>query len=220
GIAARHQDCPVRPVRAGRPDLLPVDHPLVARALRLGAEAGEVGAGAGLGEELAPYLLAAQGLRCVPALLLLGAEGEERGHAHAEADLEVAARHEVARLLLRVDHLIDGRQGAPAPFHRPVQGGESRLRLLGLELLGSLEALVAVAAIIAALPRLEGAALGLRIDAEPLANFLAELCFFRSVVEVHADSPSASPTSLGDYARVPAECRAKLRADRERGSSS
>src|SRR5262249_8069610 len=167
-----------------------------------------------------PYLLAADGQRRVAPLLLLAAEGEQRGHAHTEADLEVAARHEVARLLLCVDHLIDGRLGAPAPLHRPMQGGESGLRLLGLELLGPLQALVAVAAVITALPRLEGAALGLGVDAEPFAHFLAELCLFRSVVEIHCYSPSASPTSLGDYSRVPAECRAKLRADRERGSSS
>src|SRR5262249_57564378 len=98
-----------------------------------------------------------------------------------------------ARLCRRVDDLIEGGQGAPAPLPRPVQRGESRLRLLGLKLLGPLEALVAVAARIAALPRLEGAALGLGIDAEPLANVLAKRCFFRSVVEVHGDSPKRLP---------------------------
>ena len=39
GIAARDQDGPVRPVRARGPDLLPVDHPVVAVALGARAEA-------------------------------------------------------------------------------------------------------------------------------------------------------------------------------------
>ena len=68
GIAARHQDGHVRPVRAGRPDLLAVDHPVVAVAHRARAQSGQVRAGAGLGEELAPHLVTAQRRRRVAAL--------------------------------------------------------------------------------------------------------------------------------------------------------
>ena len=43
-----------------RPDLLAVDHALVAVAHGAGAEVGQVAAGAGLAEQLAPDLLAAE----------------------------------------------------------------------------------------------------------------------------------------------------------------
>ena len=69
GIAAGDDDAPVGEVRAGGPDLLAVDDPVVAVAHRARAQAGEVGAGGRLGEELAPDLLARQRLRRVAALL-------------------------------------------------------------------------------------------------------------------------------------------------------
>ncbi len=60
-----------RVVRARGPDLLAVDHPVVAVALGLGADAGHVGPGGRLGEELAPHFLAVQrGLHV--ALQMLG----------------------------------------------------------------------------------------------------------------------------------------------------
>ncbi len=80
GIAARDEDRPVGPVRARGPDLLAVDHPVVAVALGARAQAGQVGAGAGLGEELAPHLIAAEGRRRIPLLLLVGAR-RRRGSA-------------------------------------------------------------------------------------------------------------------------------------------
>ena len=52
-------------VRAGRPHLLTVHHPLVAVAHGPGGEPGEVAAGARLAEELAPHLVAAQHRRQV-----------------------------------------------------------------------------------------------------------------------------------------------------------
>src|SRR5262249_31488339 len=89
---------------------------------RARAQARQVRARARLGEELAPHLGAAQGGGRVAALLLLRPVGEERGHAHAEPDLEVAAWHEVPRFLLRVDHLVDRRQRPPAPLRGRVGG--------------------------------------------------------------------------------------------------
>ena len=58
GIGAREQDAAVGdpPVRA--PDLLAGHHPAVAVALGAGLQRREVGAGVGLGEQLAPHPLA------------------------------------------------------------------------------------------------------------------------------------------------------------------
>ena len=90
-------------VGLGRPHLLAVDHPLVAVAHGPGGEAGEVGAGAGLAEQLAPDLVAAEH-RVEEALLLrVGAVGDDRRADHADAD------HERARSAPR---------SAPAPGRR------------------------------------------------------------------------------------------------------
>ena len=65
GVGAGEQDAPVAEVGAGRPHLLPVDDPLVAVAHGTGRQPREVGAGAGLAEQLAPDLVAAQHRRQV-----------------------------------------------------------------------------------------------------------------------------------------------------------
>ena len=54
GIGPRQQHAEIRPVPAGRPHLLAVDDPLVAVQLRPGVQPGEVRAGTGLAEQLAP----------------------------------------------------------------------------------------------------------------------------------------------------------------------
>src|SRR6185503_21086100 len=86
----------------------------------------------------------------VAPLLLVGGVREERRHAHAEADLEVAARNEEARFLLRVDDLVDRGQRAAAPLGGPVQRREAGLRLAALEGLRALEPVPALASRVAA----------------------------------------------------------------------
>ena len=89
------------------PHLLAVDDPLVAVAHGPGAEAGEVRAGAGLAEQLAPRLLAGEH-RAQEALLdLVAAVGDDRraGQGHEE-------RARVGRLGPRLDQ---------APLDEPVQ---------------------------------------------------------------------------------------------------
>src|SRR6185436_4971016 len=102
-VAARHQDAEVAVVRARGPDLLAVDDPVLAVALRARAQAREVGARGRLGEELAPYLLPAQRLPGKALAVRLRAPCADRRDAHAEADVEQAAGHGVFRLLLIVD---------------------------------------------------------------------------------------------------------------------
>ena len=106
-VGAYDDDRPVGDVRRGRPDLLAVDGPGVAVEDRAGREAREVGAGAGLGEELAPHLLAAPQRAQVAPLLLLGAEREDRGRGHAQADAD-PLRVVVGRAG-RVEGLLDDR---------------------------------------------------------------------------------------------------------------
>ena len=60
GVGAGDEHAEVGDVGEGVPDLLTVDDPLVAVADRLRGEAGEVGTGARLGEQLAPDLLAGE----------------------------------------------------------------------------------------------------------------------------------------------------------------
>ena len=64
-VGAHQAEAPVGVLRAGGPDLLAVDQPVVALVLALGLQAGEVGAGAGLGVALAPAQLAADDRRQV-----------------------------------------------------------------------------------------------------------------------------------------------------------
>ena len=56
GVGAREQEAPVGDVGVARPDLVAVDHVLVAVARRGRAQRREVGAGVGLAEALAPAL--------------------------------------------------------------------------------------------------------------------------------------------------------------------
>ena len=68
------------------PHLLPVDDPLVAVADGPGREPGEVGAGARLGEQLAPDLLAGEERPQVALLAARRCRGDDRRRDHAEAD--------------------------------------------------------------------------------------------------------------------------------------
>ena len=73
GIGSGEEDAERCVLRATGPDLLTVDHELVAVAHRTSAEAGEVAAAARFAEQLAPELLAGQHRRQVALLLLVGA---------------------------------------------------------------------------------------------------------------------------------------------------
>ena len=87
GVGAGEQDHPVGVLGAGGPDLLAVDDVVVAVADGAGLEGGEVGAGAGLAEALAPDGLARRACRAgMLLLLLLGAVGDDGGAGHADAD--------------------------------------------------------------------------------------------------------------------------------------
>ena len=86
GVGAGEAHAEVGDVGPGGPHLLAGEHPLVAVALGPRGERGEVGAGAGLAEELAPPLLVAHDRRQEAQPLLLGAVGEQRGRGQVEAE--------------------------------------------------------------------------------------------------------------------------------------
>ena len=92
GVGAGEHEDPVGEVAGRRPDLLAVDHPLVAVEHGPAAEVAEVGAGVGLGVALAPEVLAAEDPREEVALLLLGAPLQQRVADHLDAEHVVGRR--------------------------------------------------------------------------------------------------------------------------------
>ena len=105
-IAAGQAGGVVAVLGARGPDLLPVEHELVAVEPGPGLHAGEVRARTGLAEQLAPDVLAAQQRRDQRLLLLLAGVHEQRRAAHAEPDLEGAGR-DLERLGLAVEDALE-----------------------------------------------------------------------------------------------------------------
>ena len=120
GVGAGDEDAELRVLGQRRPDLLAVDDPLVAVAHGPGAEVGQVAAGLGLAEQLAPDLLGRQQREEVALLLLLGAGVHERRAGPADADLVRRAPHAGPPQLVVDDQLVD-RVGVEAPRPGPVR---------------------------------------------------------------------------------------------------
>ena len=111
GVGAGQQEDVVGVLRLGGPDLLAVDDPLVAVELGPGLEAGQVGAGVGLAEALAPGDLALEDARDELLLLLLGAPLQD-GRADEGVTEEVAPQRGAGPGELLVQHdLLE--QGEP-----------------------------------------------------------------------------------------------------------
>ena len=85
-VGARHEHAPLGLVRVGGPDLLPGHHPLAVRLHGARLQRREVRARLGLGEALAPDLVARED-RPQPALLLgVVAVGDDHRPAHDHAE--------------------------------------------------------------------------------------------------------------------------------------
>ena len=171
----------------GGPHLLPVHDPLVAVALGAGREAGEVRSRAGLGEELAPDLLAVQHPGEVVLLLLLGAVGDDRRPDHPDGDRERAGAHDEVALLLGEDPGLAGSAAPAAVLRGPRDPGpavrrERRLPVpaladvLGLVLGADAGAPERVARSVVRVP-------GLRVRLEEGARFGAEGLVGRGLVD-------------------------------------
>jgi len=97
-------------------------------------DAGQVGARRGLGEELAPDLVAVQHRAEVALLLLLGAVGDDRRAEHADADDVEDAGQLRAGELLGEDDLLERAEALTAVLLRPGNADEPRLGELALPL--------------------------------------------------------------------------------------
>ena len=115
-------------VRPRGPHLLPGDDPRVAVALGARRERREVGARAGLAEQLAPLLLVAHDRREEAQPLLLGAVREQRGRGVVEAERVQPAEVERPRARARRAARDRGRQVEPAVLDRPRRRDEARTR--------------------------------------------------------------------------------------------
>ena len=126
GIGAGEQHAEIGPVAARRPHLLPVDDPLVAVLLGLAVQAGEVGARARLGEELAPGTLTGDDVAEVLALLFVGAvHGDGRTREQRAEASRRGERTEVGDGLLHAQPL-GAREPLAEPLLRPGGHGPSR----------------------------------------------------------------------------------------------
>ncbi len=120
-VGPGQQDAPLGAVGPGRPDLLAVDHVLVAVPLGSGQKGGQVRAGLGLGEQLAPLLGAIEHAG-QPALLLgLGAPGQDGRSGPADGD-GVVGPLDTGPLQLVVDDQLEVGVGAETPRLGPVGG--------------------------------------------------------------------------------------------------
>src|SRR5690606_8404642 len=161
-----------------RPDLLAVDDEVVAGILRARAERGEVGARVGLGVTLAPADLAADDLRQVLALLLLGAVFQQRGPEHPDTEgIQRAAAAEGAHLGGEDARFRRG-QPAAAVLARPGGGRPATLghalepEALRLGLERPLPAAPAAVGVV-----LDGLShLGRTVGFEPCARLAPEIC--------------------------------------------
>ena len=117
--------------RAGAPDLLPVDDPLVAVTCRPAGQAAEVGSGAWLGEQLAAQLARAEeALDELPALDVVAERHDRRGdQPRRDAVRLMAGRTRVLALQLgERTGVLDG-QPEPAELLRRRDGVVSTFRL-------------------------------------------------------------------------------------------
>ena len=121
GIGAHEGKDHVGPVRHRRPDLLPVDHIVVAVANRARLEAGEVRAGAGLRVALAPPGLVLDDAGEILLLLLGCAEGVDHRPCHGRAERDQRRCARAAELLLEGKELL-GLPAEPAMLLRPFSG--------------------------------------------------------------------------------------------------
>src|SRR5580692_3514172 len=184
-VGAREQQPVGGELGVGGPHLLAGQAPaavvLLARARLHG---GEVGAGGGLGEELAPDLVAVEQRGEVAGLLLLGAVGDDRGPEHADADGVEDAWHFGAADLLVADDLLDRAEALPAVFLGPGDAGEPALGKLALPCAAGGDDLILV------LDRpgpLQNGCFGL-VLVEPAAHLYAVGGLLRCVVEIHVVS--------------------------------
>ena len=133
GVGAREQQAVGGELGVGRPHLLAGQPPAaVVLQARARLHGRQVRAGGGLGEELAPDLVAVQHRAEVARLLLLVAVGDDRRAEHADADRVEDPGHFRLGDLLVADHLLDRPEALAAVLLRPGHAREAALGELAL----------------------------------------------------------------------------------------
>ena len=131
GVGAADDLADVAVLRAGRPDLLAVDDPLVAVALGPRLQTREVAARARLAEQLAGHDVAPPQRLQVSVLRVVGAVGQDRRRHHAEPDAEEALVRDVVLAFQRLPRAFIGLGELAAA----VRGGPADPAEAGVELL-------------------------------------------------------------------------------------
>gem|GEM_PF-5593004 len=170
----------------GGPHLLSGDHPLLAVALSLGGERGQIRARTGLGEQLARDHLAAPQAAHVELARGIGSVVLDRGRDHAEADAERAVVGNLElHLELAVGAVVGTGEFASPPLLRSADPAEARVELLLapefglLGVLGLLGAVLLTVEVVGALAPHE-----LLLDRATLGDRLEELeCFCAEIFE-------------------------------------
>ena len=131
GVGPREEQAPIGHVGVARPDLVAVDHVLVAVARRGRAQRREVGAGIGLAEALAPTFAPADQSGKVALLDRVAPVRRDALHEIAEARTRRRAR---GRDLFVEDDVEHRRQVVTAEARRPAQPEEARVEERGVPL--------------------------------------------------------------------------------------
>ena len=188
--------------RMGRPHLLAVDEEITGGgvALRAREDAGQIRAGGRLGIELAPHLGALERGAYMPLLVLGPGQGQQRGNAHAEADVVERHRHQERRFFLLEDDGLVGAAAGTAVLAREGDGAVARVELAALPCTGGGHAVI-LGQVHA--PGFVGTRFARRVGFEPGAHLCTIGRVFRSIFEVH-----------GVFLRPPRETRTKWHASR------
>ncbi len=171
GLGAGDHEDPVGLLRPRRPHLLAVDDPFAVVEHRLGADGGEVGAGARLGVALAPQLVDRADLGEEARLLLVGAELDQRRTEQLLAEVVDRLGRVGAGVLLVEDRLLREAQPAAAVLDGPAEAGPA---VLGEVPVPGEALVVRVLAAAGAAHTLEVGPLAGQVVGQPGAYFLAE----------------------------------------------
>ncbi len=182
-VRAGEQQTVVGELRAGGPDLLAVDDPVIAVAFGAGAQARDIRSTGRFREQLAPDLFAVKRRLHVAGERVLAAIRHDRGDAHAEADGERAvATQACLAFLLIEDDLLEGRAAQAAQLLRP-----GDLRVAGFGFLRLPVALALHPFAPAALAKHIGGIVPFprRVRPDPFADSRTEFRFFFRIFKVH-----------------------------------
>ena len=191
-VCPGQQNGPVGVVPAAGPDLLPVDHEIIAVLHRPGLHRRHVGAGLRLGVEGTPDILAIQNPGNEMLLVLFGAKGQHRRRDPAHPmDIERARRTVLGQFLVENHLLHDG-----ATLTAVLLGPGNAQKTGGIELAVPPDAEVEVLLRVYFGPGDITIAppFGqlLHVLRQPVLDFLTKRFFFERILEIHVFAPSFS----------------------------